>query len=108
MTREQKFISQLSDYGHIFTFNLYELDGSAYEIPEAATVTFEAYTDGGAELTITDTAHVTINEGRLSCYYTTQSGDISTEGTYWCRMKINNITSSEAKWIVKGEYPSGE
>jgi len=108
MPRKQKFISQVGDYGHVFTFYLYEVDGSAYAIPAEATVTFEAYVDAGSSLTITDTAHVTINDGRLSCYYTTQSGDISTAGTYWCRMKINNITSFEAKWVVKSEYPSGE
>ena len=108
MGREQKFITQLGDYGHIFTFNLNEFDGTAYTIPDGATVTFEAYVDGGSALTINNTANVTIVDGRQSCYYTTQSGDISTAGTYWCRMLVNNITSFEAKWIVKSEYPSGE
>jgi len=108
MPRTQKFITQLNDYGHVLRFYLTEPDGSAYAIPAEATVTFEAYINDGSALAITDTAHVTIETGRTSCYYTTQSGDISTAGKYWCRMKVNNITSFEAEWTVKAEYPSGE
>ena len=108
MSRAQKYITQLGDYGHVLRFYFTEPDGSAYAIPAEATVTFEAYVDGGSTLTINDAENVTIEDGRLSCYYTTQSGDISTAGKYWCRVKVNNITSHEAEWTVRAEYPSGE
>ena len=114
MVREQKFVLRESDYGHELHFYLTKMDGSAYEIPDGATVTFEAYLTGATELTVNDTAHVTVPTQTGSdighCYYTVQSSDFDGDsaGTYWCRIKVNTITSSEAKLVVKDEYSDGE
>lgn len=111
MAREQKFILRENDYGHTLNFYLTLPDGSAYVIPDGATVTFEAYKDGATSLTVDDSTHTTIedaDDGHVS--YTVQNGDFgaSSAGTYWCRMKVNNITSEEAELVVKDEYSNGE
>ena len=115
MSREQRFDGvREGDYGHELHFYLTNLDGSAYSIPSGATVTFEAYKDGETSLTIDDTNNVTVptqsGDDIGHCYYTVQSGDFdsSSAGTYWCRMKVNTITSAEAKLVVKDEFSNGE
>lgn len=107
--REQILKTRLNDYGHEFHWKLTEPDGSIYVIPGGATITFEAYLDEGSSLLVNDstnTAIVDADDGHVK--YTTQTGSPSAAGIYWCRMKINNITSEEAKWIVVGEYSGGE
>lgn len=115
MVREQRFdgIREL-DSGQLLHFYLTNLDGAAYAIPGGATVTFEAYLDGATTLTVDNTANVTVptqtGDDIGHCYYTVQTDDFdgSSAGTYWCRMKVNTITSAEAKLIVKDEYSNGE
>ena len=115
MVREQRFDAiRENDYGQELHFWLTNLDGSAYEIPDGATVTFEAYLEDATSLTVNDTSHVTVptqeNDDIGHCHYTIQSGDFGADsaGTYWCRMKVNTITSMEAKLPVKAEYSNGE
>jgi hypothetical protein len=115
MVREQRFDAiRENDYGQELHFYLTNLDGSAYSIPGDATVTFEAYLEDATSLTVNDTAHVTTptqtGDDIGHCYYTIQSADFdgTSAGTYWCRMKVNTITSGEAKLPVKDEYSNGE
>lgn len=111
MSREQKFIIRENDYGQELHFYLTNIDGSIYEIPAGATVTFEAYLEGATSLTVNNTANVTLDGSDAShCYYTVQSADFgaSSAGTYWCRMKVNTTTSSEVELVVKDEYSNGE
>ena len=114
MYRVQNFVIRESDSGHVLHFYLTELDGTAYEVPDGATVTFEAYLDGASSLFVNDTTHVTVptqtGDDIGHVYYTVQASDFGADsaGTYWCRMKVNTITSAEAKLVVKGEYSNGE
>lgn len=114
MYKEQRFKGmRVNDSGQKLHFRLFN-DGSPYSIPDGATVTFEAYLDGASTLKINDANHVTVleqtenNIGRA--YYTVQNGDFTTgdAGDYWCRMKVNTITSYEAKLPVSEEYSNGE
>jgi hypothetical protein len=103
MTTVQAFTIRAGDYGHELDFYVLDENGSPYDIPESATVTFECRLDGAEALFITDTDHVTIVDdpgGQLR--YTVQSGDFAAgdEGSYWCRMLINNITTSEVPLTV--------
>ena len=110
MAVEQRFMIRENDYGHQLHFYLTVPDGSAYSIPGGATITFECYKDGATSLTVTDTTHVTLVEATDGhVYYTVQSGDFGADssGTYWCRIKVNTITSEEAKLVVKDEYGDG-
>lgn len=98
MAATKSFKIRANDYGHEWDFKLVDENGAIYVIPEAATVTFEAYLEGTTKLHVSDTAHVTIvdaDAGHLR--YTVQDGDWATsdEGTYYGRMVVNTITSEE-------------
>jgi hypothetical protein len=111
MLRDQKFIVREADYGEELHFCLRDLKGKAYAIPTGATITFECYADGAVTLTVNDSTHTAVvmaSDGHVK--YTIQSADFGTSaaGIYWCRIKVNGITSFEAALIVKDEYSNGE
>ena len=117
MYKEQRVKGiQENDYGQLLHFWLYTEDNSVrspYEISDAAIVTFEIYLDGASVLFFSNTANVTVptqtGDDIGHCYYTIQSDNFGNDsaGTYWCRMKVNTVTSGEAKLIVKDEFSSG-
>jgi hypothetical protein len=107
MSRVKAFTIRAGDYGHELDFYVIDEDGAAYTIPEGATVTFEVRLDGElADLFLTDTEHVTVvDEAAGHLRYTVQDGDfdLGDDGSYWCRMVINTITTGEVGLTVLPE-----
>lgn len=105
----KKFVIRENDYGQSLHFWLTEADKTAYEINGGSTVSFEAYVKGSAVLLVDDNTHVTVpvqtGDDIGHCYYTTQSADFgdTSAGWYWCRMKVDNITSDEVELEVLDE-----
>jgi len=105
MSRVKNFTIRAGDYGQELDFYVIDEDGAIYTIPEAPTVTFEVRLDGeDVDLFLSDTAHVTVVDGPGGqLRYTVQTGDFDAAdaGSYWCRMKVNNITTSEVALTVQ-------
>lgn len=109
--KEQTFVIRAGDYGHIFYFYLTKPDGKVFVLPGSPTLTFECYIEGGSSFFVEDSIHTAVeDEPKALVKYTVQATDFpaGSSGTYWCRMKVNNITAShDVKLIVLGEYEEG-
>ena len=106
MATVSSFTIRAGDYGHELDFYILDENGAVYDLQAGATLTFECRLDGASALFITNTAHVTIvDDPGGQVRYTVQSGDFDAgdEGSYWCRVKVNNITTSEVPLTVQAD-----
>lgn len=113
MAQVTKFWIRENDDGQELHFKLVDSDGNGIDLT-GSTLTFEAYLGGSSAFVVEDETHVTMPLQAGSdvghCYYTTQVGDFddASAGIHWCRIKVDNITSTEVELEVKDEYSSGE
>jgi len=112
-TEDQLFIVREAEYGQELTIELFNEDGSVYEIPDAATLTFLVYADDPdvSAYTVEDSSNIVLVGDRTLgvVKYTVQNGDftVSDAGNYWFRVQVNNVSTFEGKLVCLDKFSRG-
>ena len=111
-TEDQMFIVKEGEYGQELTVEIFTEAGAVYEIPDGATLTFLVYPDADpTDYHVEDSVNIVLVGDRTLgvVKYTVQSDnfEVGAAADYWCAVKVNNVSTYEAKFVCQAKFSRG-